>query len=62
MSNLLTRQCQCLHCQQSSEHPDQLLHRQLNVLLAYLNGQQRPWVAAIVSNFLGSEASNWFRK
>jgi transposase len=50
---MLARQCQCSCCQQPGEHPDKLLHYQLNVLLSYLNGQQRRWVAAIVSRFMG---------
>ena len=54
MSNLLYRQCECPRCQQSGEHPDKVLHHQLNLLLAYLNGQQRRWVAAMASRFLGS--------
>ena len=54
MSNGLTRQCQCPCCQQPGEHSDKLLHYQLNLLLSYLNGQQRRWVAAIASRFLGS--------
>ncbi|NQU22983.1 MAG: IS630 family transposase [Candidatus Nealsonbacteria bacterium] len=54
MSALLTHQCKCTRCQRPSEHPDKLLHHQLNVLLAYLNGQQRRWVAAMASRFLGS--------
>jgi transposase len=53
MSNLLSHQCQCPCCQQPQEHSDKLLHHQLNVLLSYLNGQQRRWVAAIVSRFVG---------
>jgi hypothetical protein len=53
MSNLLSRQCRCPCCQQPGEHPDKRLHHQLNVLLSYLNGQQRRWVAALVSRFMG---------
>ena len=54
MSAQLTHQCECPRCQQPGEHPDKLLHHQLNVLLAYLNGRQRRWMAAIASQFLGS--------
>jgi transposase len=54
MTTLLTRQCQCPNCQQPRDHPDKPLHHQLIVLLSYLNAQQRRWVAALVSGFLGS--------
>jgi hypothetical protein len=48
----ITNQDQFIYCQQPKEHPDELLYRQLNVLLAYLNEQQRRWVAAIMSRIL----------
>ncbi len=33
--------CQCKHCQQETSHPDQDLHRQMNLLLSRLDEQQR---------------------
>lgn len=46
-------QCQCPHCQPESEHPDQLLHAQMNLLLSRLDEQQRRWYAALEANRLG---------
>ena len=45
--------CQCAHCQQSSPHPDQLLHQQMNLLLSRLDEQQRRWYVALESNRVG---------
>ena len=42
--------CQCPHCQQEAEHPDQVLHYQMNVLLACLDEQQRRWYVAVEGN------------
>jgi hypothetical protein len=28
--------CQCRHCQQQAEHPDQQLHQQMNLFLSRL--------------------------
>jgi hypothetical protein len=46
-------QCQCPNCQQESEHPDQLLHYQMNLLLSRLDEQQRRWYVALEANRLG---------
>ena len=40
-------QCECTICQQSKSHPDQVLHRQMNLLMSRLDEQQRRWYAAI---------------
>ena len=45
--------CQCAHCQQESEHPDQVRHRQMNVFLSRLDEAQRRWYVALESNRLG---------
>lgn len=39
-------QCQCSDCLQPGNHPNKALHRQLNLLLARLDEQQRRWLAA----------------
>ena len=41
--------CQCLVCQSLHEHPDQLHHHQINLLLSRLDEQQRRWFVAIES-------------
>jgi hypothetical protein len=45
--------CQCRHCQQQAEHPDQQLHQQMNLFLSRLDEQQRRWYAALESKRLG---------
>lgn len=39
--------CQCEHCRQPAEHPDQLLHHQINLLMSRLDEQQKRWYAAV---------------
>jgi len=45
--------CQCANCQSSGEHPDQNLHRQINLLLSRLDEQQRRWYVAVEANRIG---------
>lgn len=45
--------CQCPQCGQESEHPDQLLHYQMNLLLSRLDEQQRRWYVALEANRVG---------
>jgi hypothetical protein len=40
-------ECGCVACRSSRPHPDQLLHRQINLLLSRLDEQQRRWFAAV---------------
>jgi hypothetical protein len=47
------RQCQCPDCSQNGEHPNQELHRQMNLLLSRLDEQQRRWYVALESKRLG---------
>ena len=47
-------QCECPHCQQETPHPDQELHRQMNLLLSRLDEQQRRWYVAVESTRLGA--------
>ena len=53
MSRVQVHLCQCPNCRQEPAHPDQLLHRQMNLLLARLDEQQRRWYAAVESNRIG---------
>jgi hypothetical protein len=46
-------QCHCPHCQQEDTHPDQLHHRQINLLMSNLNEQQRRWYVALESFKIG---------
>ena len=40
-------QCGCAACRSRQPHPDQLLHRQINLLISRLDEQQRRWFAAV---------------
>jgi len=51
--NCSSHQCQCPHCLQEENHPDKDLHRQFNLLLSHLNEQNRRWVAAFQSRWIG---------
>ncbi len=44
---------QCPHRQQETAHPDQELHRQMNLLLSRLDEQQSRWYMAVEANRLG---------
>ena len=46
-------QCKCVICQRSESHPDQLLHRQMNLFMSRLNEQQRRWYASLEAQKLG---------
>jgi hypothetical protein len=46
-------QCECPHGQQETPHPDQELHRQMNMLLSRLDEQQRRLYVAVESNRIG---------
>jgi hypothetical protein len=55
MSVMDIHQCQCPHCQQAAAHPDQVLHRQMNLLLSRLDEQQRRWYVAVEANRIGPQ-------
>src|SRR5215469_5939022 len=46
--------CECPPCQQETSHPDQELHRQMNLRLRRLDEQQRRWYVAVESNRMGA--------
>ena len=46
-------QCQCPTCQQEAAHPNQALHRQMNLLLSRLDELQRRWYVAVEANRIG---------
>ena len=39
--------CPCPHCQQESVHAENVLYRQMNLLLSRLDEQQRRWYVAV---------------
>ena len=53
MSAIDVRVCQCPRCQAGHEHPDRVLHEQMNLLLSRLGEAERRWYAAVEANRLG---------
>ncbi len=53
MPSLEPSVCQCPLCQQSADHPDRELHRQVNLFLDSLDEQQRRWYVALESKRIG---------
>lgn len=45
--------CWCAACHEGSDHPDRVLHQQMNLLLSRLDEPQRRWYAAVEANRLG---------
>jgi hypothetical protein len=55
MSAPEVHQCECAMCQQKTPHPDQVLHRQMNLLLSRLDEQQRRWYVAVEADRVGPQ-------
>ena len=53
MSSIDVRACQCPGCQAGDEHPDRVLHEQMNLLLSRLGEAERRWYAAVEATRLG---------
>jgi hypothetical protein len=53
MSTIEVGVCQCPRCQAGEEHPERVLHEQMNLLLSRLDEPQRRWHAAVEANRLG---------
>jgi hypothetical protein len=47
MAASVLHECGCAVCRSGRPHPDQRLHRQINLLLSRLDEQQRRWFAAL---------------
>lgn len=47
--------CECATCQQQTQHPDQIQHRQMNLLLSRLDEQQRRWYVAVEADRVGPQ-------
>ena len=39
--------CQCPACQSQADHPDKVIHHQINLILSRADEQQRRWYAAL---------------
>ena len=48
-----SHQCQCSVCRQTGEHPDKVVHYQMNMFLSRLNEQERRWFVGIESKARG---------
>lgn len=46
-------ECRCSTCQRQEDHPDRILHHQMNVLMSRLDEAQRRWFAGVESQRLG---------
>ncbi len=53
MADIVVHSCACPHCQRGQDHPDRLLHYQINLLMSRLDEQQRRWFAALESKKAG---------
>ena len=53
MSEIAVHECQCTACVTGHDHPERLLHRNINLVLSRLNEQQRRWLAALESQKTG---------
>src|ERR1700736_2203837 len=53
MDDKAIHQCQCPVCLGDSNHPQRLLHEQMNLLLQRLDEQERRWVAGLESKKIG---------
>lgn len=53
MSMVNIHACSCDICQSPADHPDKVLHHQINLLMGRLDEQQRRWYAAIEASRLG---------
>lgn len=55
MSSTNITVCQCSLCREGIEHPDQEMHRQMNLFLSRLDESQRRWYVALESKRVGKE-------
>ena len=53
MDDSTIHQCQCPDCLGDSDHPERLLHEQMNLLLQRLDEQERRWFAGFESKKIG---------
>lgn len=53
MAKNAVHECRCTFCVAGEDHPDRVLHRNINLVLSRLNEQQRRWLAALESQKMG---------
>ena len=52
-NNLHTIRCTCPVCRGSAEHPEKVLHQQINLLMSLMNPRQRRLFAAFQAQQMG---------
>lgn len=55
-------ECLCANCTELEDHPDRVLHRQINVFLMRLDEQERRWYVALESKTFGYGGDAWMSK
>ena len=53
MSTRPLHRCECVACQQEADHPERILHEQMNLFASRLDEQQRRWYAAVEAQRIG---------
>jgi hypothetical protein len=53
MGSTPIHQCTCVQCQQETAHPEQALHRRINLLVSRLDEQQRRRYVAMEAERVG---------
>jgi hypothetical protein len=53
MAGRTIHQCACPNCRTGQDHPERVLHHNLNLLLSRLDEQQRRWLVALESQKIG---------
>jgi len=52
-ANLSVVKCTCEICRLGIEHPEQVRHHHINLLMSRLDEQQRRWLAAVLAEHYG---------
>jgi hypothetical protein len=52
-SNPPVSQCTCEICRLGVDHPEQVLHHHVNLLMSRLDERQRRWLAALLAEYYG---------
>ena len=53
--NVQVSRCTCEICRLGVEHPEQVLHHHVNLLMSQLNERQRRWLAGLLAEKYGME-------
>ncbi len=52
-TTLRTNHCTCIACRSPIEHPEKIMHQQINLLMSIMNAHQRRLFAAFQAQQLG---------